>query len=158
MSKTIEAVFKENSTKAYTGSVWQYDHRVSLHISGILLPEKFEVHFSNSRDRSIASAVKGENYTVRIPDVYLVEGEYVWCWIYVNKVSVYQIVIPVERRPRIYEMDDGDDEAEKTFGFTMGDEETLQIETVDPETSPDDPIPQESGWYMDGDETISFRP
>ena len=153
----IQAVFKDGSNKAYTQTVNQFDHKLSIHISGILLPEKFQAHFANSREGEIAAIVKGENYMVRIPDVYLQKGEYVYCWIYVEKVSLYQIVIPVARRPLVYQMNDGDDESEKTFAFTMPEDETLAIETVDEGDAPDEPIVHQGGWVMNEDGTIEYQ-
>lgn len=148
----VQAVFKDGSNKAYTQAVTQYDHKISLHISGILLPEKFDAHFANSREGEIATAIKGQNYTVRIPDVYLQKGEYVFVWIYVNKVSEYQIIVPVVKRPMIYQINDGDDEAEKTYAFVMEDDDTLGIETVDA-----DPASEQGGWFMGEDETLEYH-
>lgn len=153
----VQAVFKDGSNKAYTREVAQFDHKVSLHISGILLPEKFQAHFANSREGEIASIVKGENYVVRVPDVYLQKGEYIFVWIYVEKTSVYQIVIPVAKRPLVYQMNDGDDEGEKTFAFVMDDheDETLEITTVDEEEVP----AENGGWQWSyEDETIEWKP
>ena len=151
----VQAVFKDGSNKAYTQAVTQFDHKVSIHLSGILLPEKFQAHFANSREGEIASIVKGKNYSVRIPDVYLQKGEYVFVWIYVNKASEYQIVVPVARRPLIYQMNDGDDESEKTYAFVMDEssEETLDITTVDADEAP----AQTGGWTMGEDETLEYH-
>ena len=149
----IEAVFKDGNTKAYTQSVTQFDHKLTLHISGVLLPEKFEAHFANSNEGEIASVVKGENFRVRVPDVYLQKGEYVYVWIYANKVSMYELVIPVKRRSMIYQLNDGDDEKEKTYAFVMDDEDTLSITTVDEDEAPS----QDGGWIMGEDETLEYR-
>ena len=150
----VQAVFKDGSNKAYTQAVTQFDHKVSIHLSGILLPEKFQAHFANSREGEIASIVKGENYSVRIPDVYLQKGEYVYVWIYVDKASQYQIVVPVSRRPMIYQMNDGDDESEKTYAFTMPEEETLGITTVETNESAASSM---GGWQMTETGTIEYR-
>lgn len=157
MAATIEAVFKDGSNKAYTQTVNQFDHKLSIHISGILLPEKFQAHFANAREGEIAAIVKGENYMVRIPDVYLQKGEYVYCWICVEKVSICQIVIPVARRPLVYQMNDGDDESEKTYAFTMPEDETLAITTVDEDEAPVDPIQHQGGWVMNEEGTIEYK-
>lgn len=151
----VQAVFKDGNTKAYTQAVTQFDHKISLHISGILLPEKFQAHFANACEGEIAAVVNGENYQVRIPDVYLQKGNYVYVWIYVEKVSEYQIVVPVVKRPLIYQMNDGDDEGDKTYAFVMDDtsEETLDITTIDADEAP----ANSGGWVMGDEETLEYH-
>lgn len=163
----VEAVFKDGRNKVYTKAVTQFDHHLSLHISGVLLPEKFEAHFSNNVEGEIAAIVKGENYQVRIPDVYLQKGEYVYVWLYVEKVSMYQIVIPVVKRPLIYQMNDGNDEPTKTYAFVMDEDETLNITTIDDPDSnnvdQEDVNEQEQqnqnrpGWTMSEEETLEYH-
>ena len=106
----IEARLTSRDRKCVIGPLWQYDYGQILKISGIDLPDAFEVHFSNDPRgdaRPMPATAKGG---VRIPDEYLVSGANVFAWLYVYQKSdaastEYQIEIQVRRRakPMSYE-------------------------------------------------------
>lgn len=124
----IEAVFNTGTTKTYTKTAMQYDKGQILKFIGIKLPETFEVHFSNNKDNGLASTVVGTENYVAIPDAYFETGEYVYAWVYdehdvtfaktdykveneilteeqidpvtyTKGTTLYEVVIPVIRRP-----------------------------------------------------------
>lgn len=82
------------------------DHGMQLQISGIDLPEVFEVHFSNSK-RTDAKRQLGTNNVVTIPDEYFLSGAaQIYCWLYLHPtqtsgVTEYEIVIPLRQRPGV---------------------------------------------------------
>lgn len=78
----IIAAFGNGSNKTYTKSVHQYDRGQKLIITGVELPEKFEVHISNNKDEGIASSYAGSLEGTLIPDAYFISGEYVYIWFY----------------------------------------------------------------------------
>lgn len=124
----VDVVFSEGSRKAYTRTLTQYDKGQILKFVGIHLPETFEVHFSNEKDGGMASVVIGTDNFAAIPDAYLATGEYVYAWVhdehdvtyaktdysieneilteeqkdpvtYTKGATLYEVVIPVVRRP-----------------------------------------------------------
>ena len=129
----IIAAFKSGETRVYTKSAHQFDRGQSLIITGIELPETFEVHFSNDRDRGISTAHKGSAEGTYIPDVYFFSGDYIYAWIYfVNPVdeqyekfegkTEYEVVIPIIPKPVHTSVMQGSGGG---IGFIMGDDETL---------------------------------
>lgn len=113
----IIAAFKNGSTKVYTKNAHQYDKGQKLIITGIELPAKYEVHVSNEKDKGFAAPLSGDLEGVYIPDSFFMSGDYVYCWVYTvadelssenegedeggikTGTSVYEIIIPVIRRP-----------------------------------------------------------
>lgn len=85
----IIAAFKNGSNKTYTKSVHQFDKGQKLIVTGIELPENYEIHISNSKNSGIASSYVGHLDGTTIPDAYFVSGEYVYCWIYATKKEEY---------------------------------------------------------------------
>ena len=73
-------------------------------ISGISLPETFEVHMSNQKEHGVAYAVEGTSESISIPNDLFENGEYIYVWICQSdedpdlKHTSYEIVIPVIRR------------------------------------------------------------
>ena len=92
-----------------TDPVFQYDYGLKLVITGVTLPESYDVHFGNTNSAS-AKTVTGDSNGVQIPDEYLLNGEDVHAWVYLHTdgldddgESVYHIHIPVTDRAAIAE-------------------------------------------------------
>ena len=66
-----------------TDSVFQYDYGLKLVISGVTLPQEYDVHFSNTNKPS-AKTVTGDSSGVLVPDEYLLNGEDVHAWVYLH--------------------------------------------------------------------------
>ena len=100
----IEAKFTSRDRKCVIGPLWQYDYGQILRITGLDLPESYEVHFSND-PRGVAKSIPGNANGVRIPAEYLKSGSSVFAWLYVHQgeddgSTEYQIEITVRRRAR----------------------------------------------------------
>ena len=111
MDNIVYATFHEGKGDVvYTKKVFQHDRGLRLRISGIPLPEKYQVHFSNDERKGVAAAIWGSGSDVPIPDGFLETGEYVYAWIAfadenkVYRAGKYTIVIPVEKRPAVMPM------------------------------------------------------
>ena len=81
----IVADFSSGQTVTYTKSVYQHDKGQKLIVTGIDLPETYEIHISNSKDGGLASAYMGNPDGILIPDVYFTSGEYVYIWLYITQ-------------------------------------------------------------------------
>ena len=106
MNTILQATFRQGKEKVvYTRKAFQYDKGVYLRISGIPLPETYQVHFSNDEHKGVSGAIMASGSDVRIPDAYFQTGEYIYCWIYFaedfgkNGSSAYTVIIPVDKRP-----------------------------------------------------------
>lgn len=100
----IEAVFRAGSKTAHTRNVFQHDKCQRLTFSGIELPARYEVHFSNSKDRGFSVACEGGQNGVLIPDALLTTGEYVYGYLHDTSggtvsETLYTIIIPVTPKP-----------------------------------------------------------
>lgn len=99
--------FASDSMYIKTDPVFQYDYGLVLEISGVVLPEEYEVHFGN-QGGSKAKTATGTLNGVTIPDEYLRSGEDIHAWVYLHTgeddgETVYHIHIPVIRRQAIDE-------------------------------------------------------
>ena len=88
---------------ARTTPLWQYDYGQILRFSGVSLPNTYEVHFSNTKDRGTAKTSIGNTDGVSIPDEYLISGKSIFAWIYLHTgdndgETEYRIEIPVIKR------------------------------------------------------------
>ena len=83
----IIAAFRNDQTQVYTKSVHQFDKGQKLIITGIALPDSFEVHMSNSKENGLAYSCKGKAEGVYIPDAMFLSGEYVYIWVYATSVE-----------------------------------------------------------------------
>lgn len=97
----ITAVFN-GSKFATTDYLWQYDYGQILKISGIDLPELYEVHVSGSASGS-AVTVFGDANGIAIPDEYLMKSGSITMYIYLHTgesdgETEYKITIPVKSR------------------------------------------------------------
>ena len=88
-----------------TTEAWQWDYGLELEISGLTLPNVFEVHFSNQATAGTTTTQIGQDNRVIIPDAYLTTGENVFAFIYLHEgesdgETEYKIMIPVKQRPK----------------------------------------------------------
>lgn len=86
------------------GSAYQYDYGRVIQFSGITLPDAFEVHFSNEARADQASTTLGEEYAVRIPDIYFRSGRDIYGWLFLHPTeesgeTVYAFKINIIKRP-----------------------------------------------------------
>ena len=109
MDNVLDVTFREGSKSAITRSIYQHDYGVTLMFFGIELPESYIVHFSNDKESGIATAMRGNANGVKIPDIYIRTGKYIYAWIFIKDkksgASTYSVTIPVIRRPEIYDDD-----------------------------------------------------
>ena len=87
-----------------TSPLWQYDYGQILKITGLDLPQAFEVHFSNSRKSGETITQIGTDSQVTIPDMYLTSGADIYAFIFLHDgtddgETEYVIKIPVRERP-----------------------------------------------------------
>ena len=88
-----------------TSPVFQYDYGLTLVITGVALPEEYDVHFGNTNSAA-AKEVTGNANGVSVPDEYLRNGEDVHAWLYLHTgeddgYTVLHIHIPVIQRAAI---------------------------------------------------------
>lgn len=134
----IIAAFQEGTTKVYTKSAYQFDKKQKLIVTGVEMPNDYEVHISNDKDHGIAGSYKGDATGVVIPDAYFMSGEYVYVWIYAYSYvtgeegafeegkTVYEIVIPVIRRPvQVSSPGSHEGGGSSTAGYIVDDNHTL---------------------------------
>ena len=122
----IIAAFKNGEKKVYTKTMHQYDHGQKLIVTGIALPDRYDIHMSNDPEDGIAYSCKGDAEGVTIPDALFVSGEYIYIWLYdLNEgegSTSYEIVVPVVRRPVQLSLQQGSGGA---MGYMVDDNETL---------------------------------
>jgi len=87
-----------------TAPLWQYDYGQILQITGLDLPQAFEVHFSNSRKSGETVTQIGTDNQVTIPDMYLTSGADIFAFVFLHDgtddgETEYVIKIPVRERP-----------------------------------------------------------
>lgn len=87
-----------------TAPLWQYDYGQNLEITGLDLPQAFEVHFSNSRKSGETITQIGTDNQVTIPDMYLTSGADIYAFVFLHDgaddgETEYVIKIPVRERP-----------------------------------------------------------
>lgn len=108
VSNIVEAAIRDRC-ETVTRALNQYDYGQVLYISGVELPEAYEVHFSNTSIGSATTSI-GNDVGVAIPDMYLVTGKDVHAWIYLHAgeedgETLYHIRIPVIRRAKPTDQD-----------------------------------------------------
>ena len=87
-----------------TAPLWQWDYGQILRITGLDLPQAFEVHFSNSRKSGETVTQIGSDGQVIIPDMYLTSGADIYAFVFLHDgtddgETEYVIKIPVRERP-----------------------------------------------------------
>lgn len=85
-----------------TPAVWQYAYGLELRITGVTLPETFELQMCNEGDSETKTAV-GQNGVVLIYDEYLETGKDIFCYLFLHDDetdgrTVRKITIPIKRR------------------------------------------------------------
>lgn len=90
---------------AKTIPLYQYDYGQKLLITGVELPESYEVHFSNEMHGDAVTSL-GDSTGVLIPDTLLASGNPVYLWLYLHEDSTdgeteFQGVIPVIQRAKV---------------------------------------------------------
>lgn len=103
MLNVVVAAF-DNNMSAKTDSIWQYDYGQILQITGIDLPEAYEVHFANLPYTGKTITQIGTADGVSIPDCLLRNGLGVYAFIFLHEgandgETRYDIIIPVKSRP-----------------------------------------------------------
>ena len=110
MENVIDVTFKEGSSDVvYTKKSFQHNRGVKLRISGVTLPEKYQVHFSNDEKIGPSVAIWISGNEIPIPNAFFKTGEYIHVWIFFAGVeddhpvgaTMYHAVIPIEKRPAI---------------------------------------------------------
>ena len=104
MFAALEVHCDSSSSTTYTQTLSQHDRHVRLIITGLDLPAKFGVDFSNGREDGIAVSRTGTSEGVMIPDAFLSTGKYVYAFVKIpvgdnGRVTVHTIVIPVLPKP-----------------------------------------------------------
>ena len=84
--------------------LFQYDYGQKLILTGVELPENYEVHFSNSINGESKKSL-GNSDGVTIPDEFLTSGENVFVWLFLHDTqndgeTEYKGQILVEKRAR----------------------------------------------------------
>lgn len=87
-----------------TPAVWQYAYGLELRISGVTLPETFELQMCNDGDSQTKTAV-GQNGVVQIYPEYLETGKDIFCYLFLHDAetdgrTVRKIVIPIKKREK----------------------------------------------------------
>lgn len=139
MSNIVTATFRDDKcTTVYTRKVSQFDKGLILRISGVALPETYQVHFSNDPESGVSIAVNTSGSDVTIPEAFLMTGKYVYAWIYTTEgilsgTSDRMIVIPVVPRPAHYVANDGGGGGgtEVTYGYELDEDGTLRMVTYE---------------------------
>ncbi len=103
MSNIITATYKPGVTLAVTTPLWQYDYGQILQISGLDLPDIYQVHFCNKGDATTITML-GNADGVSIPDKVLATGLPIFAYIFLHAgeddgETVYKVTIPVNERP-----------------------------------------------------------
>ena len=81
----IVAAFKKGSKRAYTKNAHQFDKGQKLIVTGIVLPDSYEVHISNEQEGGMAYSCLGNAEGIYIPDAFFVKGDFVYVWIYATE-------------------------------------------------------------------------
>ena len=101
MANIIHANFFR-STKCQTCSAYQYDYGQILK-TNLILPETYEVQFSNTSSKGTAITQIGNSDGVSIPDMLFLNGSPIYAWIFLHTgendgETEYMITIPIEKR------------------------------------------------------------
>lgn len=78
----IIAAFRNGQTRVYTKSAYQFDKGQTLIVTGVTLPDTFDVHMANGKEGGLSYSCKGNPEGTPIPDALFVSGEYIYIWIY----------------------------------------------------------------------------
>lgn len=86
-------------------SLYQYDYGQRAVLTGVDLPDAYEVHFANSRKGTSTTSI-GDATGVDIPDIYLTTGSDVFLWLYLHAgeddgETEFRSKIPVIQRAKV---------------------------------------------------------
>lgn len=103
MSNIVTAAFGSGCGYTTTENLWQYDYGQILQITGLDLPDAYQVHFCNKGDLTTIEMI-GDAGGVTIPDNLLENGTPINAYIYLHTgtddgETEYKITIPVNQRP-----------------------------------------------------------
>lgn len=101
----ITAEFSDGCMYEETLPLYQWDYGQILQITGLDLPEAYQVHFSNQRESGTTITMIGSASGVQIPDNLLTNGGDIYAFIFLHSgdddgETEYQIKIPVLLRPQ----------------------------------------------------------
>lgn len=101
------------TTVCRTKEQYQYDTGMLLQITGVELPDEYEVHFATSEQSGDAKREINDGDYVTIPDEMFADGATVYAWVVVHDSvtsteTIYKIIIPVVRRARPEQYEPGD--------------------------------------------------
>ena len=101
------------TTVCRTKEQYQYDTGMLLQITGVELPEEYEVHFATSEQGGDAKREINDGDYVTIPDEMFADGATIYAWVVVHDTitsteTIYKIIIPVVRRARPEQYEPGD--------------------------------------------------
>ena len=101
----VTAAFTDGCMYEETLPLYQWDYGQILQITGLDLPDAYQVHFSNQRESGTTITMIGGASGVQIPDNLLQTGENIYAWIFLHSgdddgETEYQIKIPVLLRPQ----------------------------------------------------------
>lgn len=118
----IVADFSSGNTSAYTVAAHQFDKGQKLIVTGVELPETYEVHISNTKTGGFASAYVGNSNGVLIPDVYFTSGEYIYVWIYATAKE--------QISPKIRDISSDEEESSEMGDITIDSGRTIYEITI----------------------------
>lgn len=102
--KITEAVLRPGAKRTtLSDSIAQWDYGQWIRITGVELPETFEVDFSLDQYKGYADPMIGINNLVQIPDALIEAGETIYAFVFLHQgeddgETEYRITIPVDRR------------------------------------------------------------
>lgn len=102
--REINAIFANDSVKATAyPHLWQWDYGRILTVSGLTLPEEYDVHICNEGE-AYTNHLIGRTGGIPIPDSYLESGKDILIYIYLHQedddgITSYTVKIPVKKRP-----------------------------------------------------------
>lgn len=101
---TIEMELHRDQLNKSDLSLFQYDYGQRLILTGVTLPESYEVHFANAEDGNSKTSV-GDGTGVDVPDEFLLTGDTVYVWLFLHDgeddgETEYKGIIPVYKRAR----------------------------------------------------------
>lgn len=104
MNDNILTISFLDSREVVTESLVQYDYGIYISVTGVELPDPFEVQLANSPRQGGAKTVIGQGGKALIPDELLTTGAPIYAYIVLHSTeddgrTVYIAYIPVKQRP-----------------------------------------------------------
>ena len=132
MNRILSAAFVPGKGDVvYTRKAHQYDKGVIVRVSGVALPETYQAHFSNAERDGVGTALTVSGSDIHVPDAYFQTGKYVYIWLYFGHPSTedgsseYTIIVPVDERPAVLDINNAFGEITAEMGVEGEDEHTL---------------------------------